>query len=207
MSSVIPISGPRWTRKRLVDMLIDCYGPSPRGRVNTAAVADYAGVTPGTVYRWIAGGPQANRRTAHIPAARLAQLQRGPRIVEERNQQQYDHALTAVANIGAGKRILPSWRKQGWLDEHTIAIVEVHEKPWQQVIVTYSLQGFERRRHVTVIDSITLPNKFAADILAHHVMVRQQNWRVHPAKTQLALGRTQVWMADAPRVDLAELAR
>jgi hypothetical protein len=188
-------------------MLIDCYGPSPRGRVNVAAVAHYAGVTTATVYRWIAGGPQANRRTPPIPAARLTQLQRGPRVVEERNQQHYHHALSAVGKIGSGKGILPVWRTRGWLKEHTAAIAEVPGKPWQQVIVTNtSLQTLEKRRHVTIIDSIAVGNKFAADILAHHLMVRQQNWRVHPADTQLTLGRTQVWMADAPPVALAELA-
>jgi len=37
-------------------------------------------------------------------------------------------------------------------------------------------------------------------------MSGQQAWRVHPTMQRLDAGRTQVWMADAPAVDLAALA-
>ena len=50
-----------------------------------------------------------------------------------------------------------------------------------------------------------MPTRFHAQVLAHTVMVRQQAWRVHPTAQRLAAGRTQVWMADAPPLDLAAL--
>jgi hypothetical protein len=37
-------------------------------------------------------------------------------------------------------------------------------------------------------------------------MLRQQAWRIHPVAHRLSAGRTQVWMADAPTIDLAALA-
>jgi hypothetical protein len=55
-------------------------------------------------------------------------------------------------------------------------------------------------------NSVTLPTRFHAQVLAHAVMTRQQAWRVHPTPQQLAAGRTHVWMSDAPAVDLTALA-
>ena len=47
-----------------------------------------------------------------------------------------------------------------------------------------------------------MPTQFHAQVLTHAVMVRQRAWRVHPAIERLPVGRTQVWMDDAPAVDL-----
>jgi hypothetical protein len=207
-ATVEPAPGPRWTRKRLVTMLIDCYGPTPRGAVEVAAVAEYAGVSPSIFRRWIAGGQQANRRTPSIPARRITQLQRGPEIVERRNEQQYQYALDALGALGDERAIRPAWRQQGWLNEHTVAIVEIHGKPWHQIVVTKANRRAldELRRRATVLDSVTLPTRFHAQVLAHAVMTRQRAWRVHPTSEQLDRGRTQVWMADAPAVDLTALS-
>lgn len=202
-----PIQGPRWTRKRLIAMLLDCYGPTPRGGVDIAAVAFYAGVSPSTVRRWLSPPKQGTRRLL-IPKHRLVQLQRGPSEVERRNEQQHQHALNALASIGDESAILPAWREQGWLDQHTVVIIAVHGRPWHQVAVTKATRralGEVHRRGATV-DHLVLPTRFHAQLLAHAVMMRQHRWRVHPAAHLLATGRTQVWMADAPAVDLAALA-
>ncbi len=206
MSTVAP--GPRWTRGRLADMLLECYGPNDNGGVNLAAVAEYVGVTPPTVRRWIGGGKTARRRRTSCPPARLAQLQRGPELVERRNQQQHDHALAAIENLRDDRPIQPAWEKQGWLDQHVVTIVAIYGKPWYQVAVTKANQRAltELRRRATVIETVEVPTWFHGQVIAHAVMARQQAWRVHPAKEQLAIGRTQVWMNDAPPVDLAALA-
>ncbi|MDY6870907.1 MAG: hypothetical protein SV966_10410 [Actinomycetota bacterium] len=201
-----PTRGPRWTRKRLITMLLDCYGPTPRGGVDVAAVAFYAGVSPSTVRRWLSP-PKPGMRRLPIPKHRLVQLQRGPSEVERRNEQQHQHALNALASIGDEQAILPAWREQGWLNQHTVVIIAVHGRPWHQVAVTKATRralGEVHRRGAT-IDNLVVPTRFHAQVLAHAVMVRQQGWRVHPAAHLLATGRTQVWMADAPAVDLAAL--
>ena len=131
-SVIRPAPGPRWSRRRLIGMLIDCYGPTPRQAVNVAAVAHYAGVSPATVRRWIAHPPPPQRRPL-IPKARLTQLQRGPVEVEQRNRQRYEHAVAAVASIGDEASILTAWREQRWLDQHTVAVVAVRGRPWLQV--------------------------------------------------------------------------
>jgi len=89
--AIRPARGPRWTRKRLIGMLLDCYGPTARGSVDIAAVADYAGVSPSTVRRWISRRHPQSRPLA-IPKHRIVQLQRGPAEIERRNEQQYQYA-------------------------------------------------------------------------------------------------------------------
>lgn len=205
---VEPVAGPRWTRKRFVSMLADCYGTTITGEVDIEAVAEYCGVTPATVRRWISGDASTNSRIAAVPPARIAQLQRGPDVVERRNQQQYDRALAALTNINDESSSLPAWDQQGWLNEHTVAIVEVTGKPWRQVVITKANPRalIELRRRSAIVTSLTLPTRFHAQVLVHAVMTRQHTWRVHPSPPQLAIGRTQVWMADAPAVQLGSLA-
>ena len=204
---VQPVPGPRWTRKRLVTMLMDCYGATARGAVDVDAVAQYAGVAHSTVRRWIGGGTQANRRKPSIPTRRIAQLQHGPQIVEQRNQQQYHYALHALGALDDQRSLLPAWRQQGWLNQHTVAVVEIKGKPWHQLVITKANRRAldELRRRATVLKSVTLPTRFHAQILAHAVMTRQHNWRVHPTAQQLPRGRTQAWMAEAPPVELRAL--
>jgi hypothetical protein len=206
MSEIRPVRGPQWTRRRLAAMLLECYGPTPRGSVDVAAVAHYAAVSPSTVWRWLAKPPSGSRRVA-IPKHRLRQLQCGPAEVERRNEQQYWHAQAALASLHDEASIVPAWREQRWLDEHTVVILAIDRRPWHQVAVTNGTRralGEVHRRGATV-DTLVVPTRFHALVLAHSVMLRQQAWRVHPAAHRLTTGRTQAWMVDAPAVDLAAL--
>src|SRR4029077_7100914 len=110
-----PAHAPRWTRKRLTTMLLDCYGPTPRGAVDVAAVAHYAGVSPSSVRPWLSR-PQPGSRRLAIPKHRLVQLQRGPEQVERRNEQQYRHALNALASIDDEAPNIPEWENKGGPD-------------------------------------------------------------------------------------------
>lgn len=205
---VKPVKGPRWTQKRLVDMLIECYGPSARGPVDVAAVAAHVDVTPATVRRWLHNpdGPPS-RTPARVPPDRIRQLQRAPDAAEEEQERRYLYALRAIDMIAHGETI-PPWRNQGYLDEHTVAVIAVHAKPWQQVVFTKAnhraMTAIHRRGKL--VSTVVVPNRFHAIAVTNFVMVRQQEWRVYPAENQLDIGRTQVWMADAPAVDLDALA-
>ena len=105
----------------------------------------------------------ASRRS---PKHRITQLQRGPEVVERRNQQQYQYALDALGSIGDDQAILPAWREQGWLDQHTVAIIEIHGKPWLQVAVTNANRRAmaELLRRGTLVDSLTVPTRFHAQV-------------------------------------------
>lgn len=206
--AIKPVKGPRWTQKRLVDMLIDCYGPSSRGPVDVAAVAAHADVTPATVRRWLQhpDGPPS-RTPARAPYDRIRQLQRASDTVEEENERRHLYALRAIDMIEHGETI-PPWRNQGYLDEHTVAVIAVNGKPWQQVVFTKANQRAMAaiHRRGKLVSTVTVPNRFHAIAVTNFVMLRQQEWRVYPAESQLEIGRTQVWMADAPAVDLDALA-
>lgn len=202
-----PARAPRWSRKRLDAMLIDCYGPSPSNGVDFAAVARYVGVSPSTVRRWITARPPSGRRMA-IPKARLVQLQCGPTEVELRNRQRYEHALAALASIDDDTAILTAWRHRRWLDQHTVVIIAIRGRPWLQVAITNGSKRAltELLRRGAMVAATRVPTQFHAQVLVHAVMVRQRGWRVHPAAERLSVGRTQVWMGDAPAVDLDDLA-
>lgn len=206
-TAIRPVRAPRWSRKRLAAMLIDCYGPSTSNGVDFAAVAHYAGVTPSTVRRWVTARPPPGRRTA-IPKSRLIQLQCGPAEVELRNQQRYEHALAALDSIEDEESILTAWRERRWLDQHTVTIIAIRGRPWLQVAITNASKRAlaELLRRGTMVAATRVPTQFHAQVLAHAVMIRQRGWRVHPSPERLSVGRTQVWMGDAPPVDLDDLA-
>lgn len=202
------VPGPRWTRKRLVDMLIECYGPSPRGAVDVTAVAEYAAVGESTVRRWISANGGANNRRPAIPARRLAQLQLGPVDIENRNTNDYLYALDAINKIAEG-RVEASWRDQGWLSEHVVAVIAVAGKPWLQVVSSNQSRSSvaDLRRRGTTVESVVVPTRHHAHALARAVMLTMHNWRVHPAAGVLKRGATMVWMGDAPQVDLEGFAQ
>ncbi len=207
-SSIVPVRGPRWTHKRLVDMLTDCYGPSSRGALDVAGVAAHLGVSTSTVRRWLrsSNGPPSRVRPG-APRERITQLQRASDFAEEDSERRYRFALRAIEQVGRGD-ITPAWRAHGWLDEHIVAIFKVHGKPWHQIVFTKgnrrAMNGLRLRG--TVVGAVMVPNRFHAIVVAHLVMLRQQKWRVCPAESQLDSGRTQVWMSDAPPINLEELA-
>ncbi|MFH5211555.1 hypothetical protein [Antrihabitans spumae] len=200
-------AGPRWTRKRLVDMLGHCYGFTPRGAVDTAAVAEHLAVSQRTVQRWMRG---TNRQKAAIPAHRLHELLRAPAETELRSRQQAEYAREAIIQLALprGRGVLPAWRKQGWLEPHVVTVIEIVGHPWRQVVVSNGKARSiaETKRRGTLVDVARVPTRFHAVVLAHEVMESVTPWRVHPLPRILAQGRTQVWSRDAPAVDLSVIA-
>ncbi len=208
MTLPVAVKGPRWTRKRLVDMLIDCYGPTVRGAVDVVAVAAYLGVSESTVRRWLAGGAAANHRRPVMPRQRIRQLQIGYADVEANDAMQYRYALDAIASARSDGAINPYWQEHGWLGDHSVAVIEMRGRPWHQIAMTKGTSAHPLRRHGTVVDSLVVPTRFHGRALVHLVMLTMRSWRVHPAPHRLSSrgGSTRVWMKDAPGVDLAALS-
>ena len=224
--AIEPAAGPRWTHKRLVTMVKDCYGVGPRGGVNVPAIAAYTAVTPSTVYRWIAPGETQYRLA--IPPGRLSELQLAPPMDEVRALQSYRHALMAIDAIEEG-RPWAEWESRGWLLPHNVVINKLIGKPWQQILVTRAFPSRPRRNlqkpqpgagdinrlrawenmraDDIVLGSAAVPNYFYGQVLVRAVIVHQGWWRVYPMRSELAMGRTRVWMSDAPAVKLRALAR
>ncbi|MBC7299533.1 hypothetical protein [Nocardia salmonicida] len=195
-----------WTRARLVAALADCYGRTPRGAVDTKAVAADFGVTPRTVRKWMHG---ADAALAAIPADRLRTLTTGGARTEREADGKAAYAREALAAIALPKErgIKQQWRDQGWLDTHFVLLVHLHGRPWHQLILTKQGNAADQaRRRGEVLDQTAVPNKFAGDVLIHAAMQRQAPWAIRPSKAQLAVGRGQVWTADAPELNLSALA-
>lgn len=200
-------AAPRWTRKRLEAMLGTCYGRTSTGHVDTAAVANAAGVSVRTVQRWMAG---SNRQNAAIPHTRLLQLCRPPTHTQERSQQAADYASEAIMKISLpkGRGVLPAWREQGWLESHVVGILALRGLPLRQVVISNGTarSTADLRRRGELLDVTTVPTRFHATVLVHEVLSRVEPWCVLPSREILAVGRTQVWAEDGPVVDLSQLA-
>lgn len=94
------------------------YGASPHGGVNTAVMARRLRVSQRTVQRWLHDG---------IPAKRERNLWRGwhpRRDLLSMEREKLRNALGAkdALKVGRQRGILPSWRAQGFLEEHVVWI-------------------------------------------------------------------------------------
>lgn len=226
--AIEPAPGPRWTHKRLVNMLKECYGVGPRGGINVPGVAAYTGVSPSTVYRWISPG-QTQYRLA-IPPGRLSELQLPPPMDEVRALQSYRHALRAIDSIAEGEA-WSEWEAQGWLLPHYVVINKLMSKPWMQIMATRVFPSRPRRTSENLqkpepgagdinrlrawdilhandiaLSAVAVPHYFYAQVLVRAVMIHQWWWRVYPMRNVLPVGRTRLWMSDAPAVKLRALA-
>lgn len=199
---------PRWTRARLAWVLAERFGRSTRtGAVDTRAVAAAMGVSQRTVQRWLHAD---GRRRAPIPAARLQQLEKAlmPNPQHARRQtQQANYAAAAIARLaGDPAAALTAWQKQGWLEEHRVAIVAVPAARVRRVVTSrVGAEPFEgrRRRGGRIVSQARVPTRFHATLLIDLVLRQVGPWRVHlPGPRHAA---TITWFDDAPAVDLDAL--
>lgn len=208
------VSGPTWTRARLVRVLRLCFGSTAAGAVDTGAVAVAMGVSRRSVQRWL-HAPHG-RSHAPIPAARLAQLveltQPAP-LTLRREAQGASYAWTAIAEIGLGRGrgILPSWRERRWLEPHLVVVLDitVGDQKIRQLAVGRAdlgrLDAFRRRGRI--VDQTTVATRFHATVLTHHVLAGRQAWRYQARPGQVAAGYTQAWLDDAPPTHLTRDAQ
>lgn len=94
------------------------YGATSGGRLNTAVMARRLRVSRRTVQRWLHEG---------IPERREMNLWRGwhpRRDLLSMEREKLRNALEAkeALNVGRQRGILPSWRAQGFLEEHVVWI-------------------------------------------------------------------------------------
>jgi transposase len=194
---------PRWTRARLARVLGARFGWSRRGGVDTRAVAAAMGVSQRTVQRWLHA---SGRQKAPIPAARLEQLREllEPTPVHVRRQQQQAlYAATALRHLQS-RAPLEAWTRQGWLEEHRVAIVEDHHKLVRRIVSgRRDAEEFDSRRSGRILAHVVVPTRFHAQMVIDLVLAQVQEWRVdlHRSKSPA----TTTWFADAPPVDLAAL--
>ena len=196
---------PRWTTARLETALTERYGQSRRGGVDTRAVAEAMEVSRRTVQRWLSG---ERRRRPVLPEVRLAQVkqQLAPdELHTRRRKQNRDYAAAAVRRLARDPDdSLESWKRQGWLSEHLVAIVAVHDSRVRRVVTgRLDAQEFDdrTRRDGRVLTSVVVPTRFHATLLAEAVLEVVEPWQVRAHD-----GRTISWFDDAPPVILSRIA-
>ena len=202
-------SKPRWTKRQLEVAFAACYGTTSGGSVDIDYVAAAFGVPRRTVQRWLRGSP---REKAAIPATRLQQLQYPLPEIRRIEQQALANARTVLKGLDLprGRGVRKEWRDRQWMDPHVVAILRPHGSTrLQQVAIA---RGAPRpvaalHKRGPLDDFVTVPTRFHADVLVGEILDRVGPWRLYPDNSIVESGRTRVWAAWAPRVDLSAVAR
>ncbi len=210
MTEPAAAGGSRWTYRRLRVTLGLAFGVNSRGRPDTATAAAALGVSQRTVQRWLHGKDRARVRA---PAARLEQIRRAVRPDEQSLGQETTaarYARNAIARIALpdDTGVLPAWRDRKWLEPHLVAVLDLPALGLRQVAIS---RGSDRalpelRKRGRVVSHTTVATRFHATALAAELLQHVDGWRVQTPAGVVKQGRTQTWLATAPRVNLPELA-
>lgn len=185
------------------------FGFGPGGRPDTTAAATAMGVSRRTIQRWLHA--RHGRSMAHIPPARLDQLitllaPSEETLAAEAVQLAYARKALAKLDLPHGMGILPSWKKQRWLEPHLVVILEIpvrHLKIRQVTVGRNTDQKyaeFAKRGHV--LDHLIVPTRFHATVLTHRLLEQLGPWRFQAGASQVTQGFTMAWFADAPTAGL-----
>lgn len=206
------MSSTRWTKARLLRHL-QLFFPAERGnRVDVAAAAAAMGVSPRTVRRWLQGSP---RQKARIPQRRLAQLlafttPRPERIEQELQQARYAYEAVQQIRVPRQAGVLDSWRRQQWLDDHLVVVIEVrwHGQRLRQLLAgrATAAKMAEFAKRGRILDQATVPTRFDATLLIQHWLDQLAPWRIRASERMVPSSFTQVWTADAPTTFLGRTA-
>ena len=202
-------SKPRWTKRQLEVAFAACYGTTGDGSVDIDYVAAAFGVTRRTVQRWLRGSP---RKKAAIPAARLQQLQYPLPEIRRTEQQALANARTVLGGLDLprGRGVRKEWRDRQWMDPHVVAMLRPRgSTSLLQVAISRGAPRpvAELRRRGSFEDFVTVPTRFHADVLVGEILGLVDSWRLYPDDRVVEAGRTRVWAAWAPPVDLSAIAR
>lgn len=202
--------GQRWTYRRLRLMLSRAYGVNSRGGPDTAAAAAALGVSPRTVQRWLRGKPRA---FVALPDGRLEQIRRdirpdGQSLTQEQLSAAYARNAIERIALPGGVGVLPAWKQRRWLEPHLVAVLELPAGGLRQVTVGRKSNRtlVELGKRGKVLSHTTVATRFHATALASAVLQQVDGWRVTAPAGLVKQGRTQTWVAAAPRVSLPELA-
>lgn len=177
-------------------------------RVDLAS-ADALGVSPRTVRRWLHDRPDRSG----VPARRLEQLMTvlaptaATRRREELDLEQAEQGLSRI-RMGARRGDHAQWANTGWLQPHTVAVLDLPDIGLRRVAVTRDSAATtaRMRRGAVLLDQVTVSNRFAATVVRHQVLEQVFPWRVEAGPAVLAKGHTQVWLTSAPLPSLEVLA-
>lgn len=177
----------------------------PSGRVDATAVARAAGVAPGTVRRWARRLPTKRRRE-------LEELMLPSSGLLEQEERELRYARNAIADIAApGDPSNPSWREQGWLEPHLLAVVKLERLGVCVARIARATGDVKSRERLragggVVIDQDVFQTRFEAQIAKGELLQFVQRWRLLLPHGTIPRGRTEAWLEAAPRRSVAWLA-
>lgn len=194
-----------YTVRQLREFLTVLYGGTQRTDSwypHTATVAKRRHVHPNSVRRWIKGELDD---PAPIPQARLRLLLRGYQVTRatrtrEHHERDRLEVMAQRQRLGRGRGNLKEYRRLGWLDPHSVLIIEDHNRPLRRITVTRANPTTVTRAIAGghLVHTIREPDRFAAERTRHTILAAVDDDRIQLPRTRLDRGHTQVWLAGAP---------
>lgn len=177
---------------------------APRdGSLNITRVAQGLGVSRATVRRWIRSN---NPKLTRAQVARLHQraILRGrghylwPALDETSRARSELLHQAAIRNDelirNEPERVAPTWQKDLTLDSHEVHIVHYPKAHVYGVAVSNHPKTLPKlRRFGEILQTVTVPNKYAAIALKHEVLERMAQHRCIVPSRLVPSGRTEVW--------------
>lgn len=183
------------------------FGQTARGRVDVAAGAGL-GISSRTVRRWLHDEP--DRST--VPAGRLELVLTALRptpTTRTRERLELEHAEQGLRRmrLGARRGNLEQWAGTGWMQPHTVAVLELPSGLRRVAVTRDSAATVPRvRRGARLLEQVTVSSKFAAAVVRYEMLASVDGWRVEAGPAVLSRGHTQVWLPPAPLPSLEVLA-
>lgn len=194
-----------WADRQLASVLanaLEAFGR--RTRLDANLAAKELGVSPSTVRRWVRNGVPERRRD------QVAALVAPETAVLDRERRELLFAREALWDIaGRGAPISDAWKRDGWLRPHLLTVVLLRDRGVLVVRLTNPDSGEMSRRLRAdggeVIEEVEFRNRFRAQVAKGELLEAVSPWRVIVPSGRMSRGRTQAWLASAPRPTLTWL--
>lgn len=194
-----------WADRQLASVLANALGAfGRRTRLDANVAAKELGVSPSTVRRWVRNGVPERRRD------QVAALVAPETAVLDRERRELLFAREALWDIaGRGAPISDAWKRDGWLRPHLLTVVLLRDRGVLVVRLTNPDSGEMSRRLRAdggeVIEEVEFRNRFRAQVAKGELLEAVSPWRVIVPSGRMSRGRTQAWLASAPRPTLTWL--
>lgn len=191
--------------------------PPKKGRIDVVRAADALGVSRSTIYRWLRDAEGREFNDVGMKIVRRRAILRGhgqylwPPLDETsrwRNDTRRIDAAEALELIRDRPERIPSgWRTNGTLEGHEVYLVDYPHATVYGVAAgrTDDTARKVRARQGEILQSVVVPNKYAARLLKAHVLERAGEHVCIPPRTHVDVGRTETWHHRAGTIDLKQV--
>lgn len=194
----------KYTVRQLREFLTVLYGGTLHEdgwHPNARTAARRRHVHPNTIRRWTRGEPD---QIAPIPPKRLHTLTRGYRptratLTREKYERQRLDVMEDRRRLGRGRGNLNEYRRLGWLEPHSVLIIESRDRPLRRIAVTRADPTTITRALAggRLIQGTRHPDRFTAQQHRFAILDAVADDRIQLPTTRLDRGHTQVWLAGA----------